>query len=76
MTRVLVDAKPVANLRQKEKVVMYLKPGDHIFSAMPTGMICSGSIVEVRGTVRADEEITFRIGFDMDKGLAINATAF
>jgi type IV pilus biogenesis protein CpaD/CtpE len=74
-SRVFVDAKPVADLRASEKVVVYLPAGEHIFSAWPNG-ICGGGMSEVRATVKVGAEISFRIGYGSNGDFTINATAF
>lgn len=72
--RVFVDAKPIADLRTGEKVVVFLPPGDYVFGASPG--FCGGSLIEVSGTVRADRPIAFRIGVGATSGYYFNATAF
>jgi len=50
LTRVYVDGKDVADLDTAEKVTVYPKSGDHIFSAWPKG-ICGGGMSEQSGKV-------------------------
>jgi hypothetical protein len=75
-TRVFVNAKPIADLRTSEKVVLHLPPGDYVFSTQGTGMCKLADTAEVRGTVASGVAIAFRIGSPSGGGLVIYATAF
>jgi hypothetical protein len=72
--RVFVDARPVADLRTGEKLVIYLPPGDHIFGLSPG--YCGGSLIELSGTVRADKPIALRTGVGASSGRYFQPTAF
>jgi hypothetical protein len=74
-SRVFVNAKPTADLAPIEKLVLYLPPGDYIFSAWPNG-ICGGGMSEVRANVKSSETLTFRIGMGSNGEFLINPTAF
>jgi hypothetical protein len=74
-SRVFVNAKPVADIRTSEKVVIYLPAGEYIFSAWPNG-VCGGGMSEVRANVKAGVELNFRIGYGSNGSFTINATAF
>jgi hypothetical protein len=45
-TRIFVNAKPVADIRTSEKVVLYLAEEEYVFSAWPN--VCGGGLSEVR----------------------------
>lgn len=74
-SRIFVNAKPVADIRTSEKVVLYLPSADYIFSAWPNGM-CGGGMSEVRASVKTGEELNFRVGYGSNGDFSINATAF
>lgn len=74
-SRIFLNAKPIADLRAAEKVVMHLPPGDHILSAWPNG-VCGGGMTEVRAVVREGGEMNFRVGYGSNGDYAIQATAF
>lgn len=74
-SRIFVNAKPVADLRTSEKVVLYLPTGEYIFSAWPNG-ICGGGMSEVHATVKSGVELSFRVGYGSNGDFSINATAF
>lgn len=69
--RVFVDARPIADLRTREKIVLHVPQGEHVFSARPT---CARQTREVSGSVRVGQSIAYRVGYDAD--LKIEATAF
>lgn len=73
--RIFVDAKPIADLRIGEKVVIFLLPGDHVFGVLPLSF-CGGDLVEVSGTVKVDKPIAFRMGVSATAGFFFNPTAF
>lgn len=73
--RIFVNAKPVADIRASEKVVLHLSSGDYIFSAWPNGM-CGGGMSEVRSTVKVGDDLKFRVGYGSNGDFSINATAF
>lgn len=62
MTRVYVDGKEVADLDTAQKVTVYPKIGDHIFSAWPKGM-CGGGMSEQSGKVTDTGVLMFRVGY-------------
>ena len=74
-SRIFVNAKPVADIRSSEKVVLYLTSGDYVLSAWPNGM-CGGGMSEVRASVKTGEELNFRVGYGSNGDFSINATAF
>jgi hypothetical protein len=74
-SRVFVNAKPVADLKPSEKVVLQLEPGEYVFSAWPNG-ICGGGMSEVHATVKKGAVLSFRIGYGSNGDFTINATAF
>ena len=45
-----------------EKIVIFIKQGDHIISARSIG-VCGTGIAEVRANFKADEKLTFRLGY-------------
>lgn len=75
ISRVFVNAKPIADIGVSEKVVIYLQTGDYVFSAWPNG-VCGGGMSEVRSTVKTGEAQTFRVGYESNGSFAIHATAF
>lgn len=74
-SRVFVDAKPVADIRVAEKVVLYISEGEHIFSAWPNGL-CGGGMTEVKSRVEKGKQISFRIGYGSNGHFSISPTAF
>ena len=74
-SRIFVNAKPVADLRTSEKIVLFLPAGDHVLSAWPNGA-CGGGMTEVRASVRTGSELTFRVGYGSNGDFTINPTAF
>ena len=74
-SRIFVNAKPVADLRTSEKVVLYLPEGEYVISAWPNS-ICGGGMSEVRATVKSGGELNFRVGYGSNGDFSINATAF
>lgn len=73
--RVFVNAKPAADLRPSERVVLHLPVGDHILSAQPNG-ICGGGMVETRVRVTPTETATFRMGYGTAGDFTFTPTAF
>lgn len=74
-SRIFVNAKPVADIRSSEKVVLFLASGDYVLSAWPNG-ICGGGMSEVRATVKTGNELSFRVGYGSNGDFTINPTAF
>lgn len=74
-SRIFVNAKPVADIRTSEKVVLHLPAGDYVFSAWPNG-VCGGGMTEVRATVKSGAELSFRVGYGSNGDFTINATVF
>jgi hypothetical protein len=74
-SRIFLNAKPIADLKPAEKVVMYLPTGDHILSAWPNGA-CGGGMTEVRAAVKDGAEMNFRVGYGSNGDYSINVTAF
>lgn len=72
--RVLVDGKPLANLRQGQVVTAYLDPGDYILGASSTG-ICGGGDAESALSLRVGEKKTYRISIDQGASIRIGPTA-
>lgn len=73
--RVFADAKPVADLRAGEKVMIYLPEGEHIISAMSNSP-CGGGLMEVKVNVKPDGSYVYRIGTQSNMGDGIYPTAF
>ena len=73
--RVFVDAKPAADLRPSEQVVLHLSTGDHILSAQPNG-VCGGGMVETRVRVTPTETAIFRMGYGTAGDFTFTPTAF
>lgn len=73
--RVFVNAKPAADLRPSERVILHLPAGDHILSAQPNG-ICGGGMVETRVRVTPTETATFRMGYGTAGDFTFTPTAF
>lgn len=74
-SRIFVNAKPVADIRSSEKIVLHLPAGDYVFSAWPNGM-CGGGMTEVRAVVKSGVELSFRVGYGSNGDFTIHATAF
>ncbi|EAN4435023.1 hypothetical protein GEM49_13395 [Salmonella enterica] len=75
LTRVYVDGKEVADLDTAEKVTVYPKLGDHIFSAWPKG-VCGGGMSEQSGKVTENTTLMYRIGYGTNGDFGIHPTAF
>ncbi|EHK2055064.1 hypothetical protein OGY14_21630 [Citrobacter sp. Cpo073] len=75
LTRVYVDGKEVADLDTAEKVTVYPKLGDHIFSAWPKG-VCGGGMSEQSGKVTENATLMYRIGYGTNGDFGIHPTAF
>lgn len=73
--RVFANAKPVADLRTGEKVMIYLPEGDHIISAMPNSP-CGGGLIETKVSVKVGGSYAYRIGTQSNMGDGIYPTAF
>lgn len=73
--RLFVNAKPTADLRPSERVVLYLIPGDYILSAQPNGL-CGGGLVETRVRVTPQETATLRMGYGSAGDFTFTPTAF
>ena len=74
-TRVFIDGAPVADVYKTEKIVIFVKHGDRIISARSIG-VCGTGIAEVRTNFKADEKMTFRIGYSKNGEINIAPTAF
>lgn len=74
-TRVFINAKPIADIRVSEKVVLYLAYGEYIFSTSSNG-ICGGGVSELRSSVKVGDELNFRIGYGASGDITISPTAF
>jgi hypothetical protein len=59
--RVYVDGIAIADLEPREKIVLFLPIGEHLFGSKPNG-ICGGGYSEARGTVRISKKLVFRVG--------------
>lgn len=73
--RLFVNAKPAADLRSSERVILYLPAGDHILSAQPNGL-CGGGMAEARVRVTPLETATFRMGYGTAGDFMLTPTAF
>lgn len=74
-TRIFVDGDPVADIRQGEKLQLYVPIGEHIVSAWPNG-ICGGGMTEVQAKVQADRPVRFRVGYGSNGDFSMSPTAF
>lgn len=74
-SRVFVDGEPVAYIRSSEKIVLFLKEGEHILSAWAM-TICGGGMAEVKAVVKAGEQSSYRIGYGSNGDFFIYPTAF
>lgn len=74
-TRIFINAEPTADIRQSEKITVYLPEGEYIFSAIANG-ICAGGMTEVHATVKQGAKINFRVGYGSNSEFSINQTAF
>ncbi|MFS6858910.1 hypothetical protein [Citrobacter freundii] len=75
LTRVYVDGKEIADLDTAEKITVYPKLGDHIFSAWPKG-VCGGGMSEQSGKVTESATLMYRIGYGTNGDFGIHPTAF
>lgn len=74
-SRVFVNAKPMVDLNSAEKIVLYLPADKYILSVWPNG-ICGGGMSETTVSVKAEAELSFRIGYGSNGDFTINPTAF
>ena len=74
-SRIFVDAKPVADIRASQKIILYLSKSEHILGASPNGY-CGGGTVEVRADLRSGAPASFRVGYGSNSDFFINQTAF
>jgi hypothetical protein len=74
-TRIFVDGRPVADIRTSEKIVLHLPEGEHILSAWPNEILCGG-VVEVKTSIKAGTESSYRVGWGDAGDMSINPTAF
>lgn len=74
-TRIYVNGKPVADVSTSEKMVIYLREGEHIFSAKPNG-ICAGGVSELRANVKSDSPLNIRAAYGTNGEFFLNVTAF
>ncbi|MFP0536052.1 hypothetical protein [Klebsiella oxytoca] len=75
MTRIYIDGKEIADLDTAQKVVVYPKMGEHIFSAWPTGL-CGGGMSEQSGRVTGDKTLMYRVGYGTNGDFGIYPTTF
>lgn len=73
--RIFVNGNPVADIRPIEKVVLHLAEGEHILSAQPNGL-CGGGMSEVKATVKAGSNSSFRVSYGSAGEFLISPTAF
>lgn len=75
-TRLFVDAKPAADIRASEKATLQLPAGDYVLSIDTASPICGGRMYELRATVKAGEQSTYRISISGNGELLLSPTAF
>lgn len=68
--RLFVNARPVADMRVGEKLVIHLAEGDYTLSAWPTG-VCPGNLAEMRLSLRPGDALNLRIGYQNSGEFAI-----
>jgi len=74
-TKIYIDAKPVADLDESEKVIFNLPEGEYILSAEPNGL-CGGILTEIKVNVKANSQSVYRYAISLYGGPAIYPTAF
>ena len=62
---IFIDGKKVAEIRTKEKIILYLPAGSHILGMKPNSFCGWGtSISEIKVIVKPQEKNIYRIGYD------------
>ena len=72
--RIHLDGEPAAELRVGQAAVLYAAPGEHVLSAVATG-ICDG-ISEAVVNVEAGKRKSLRSGYDGNGNIRLQPTAF
>jgi hypothetical protein len=72
--RVLVNAKPVALIRNGEKLLLQLPYGQHLLGA--EAPVCAGRLTEQQVNVAVGKTNRFRIGYSGAGELALGPTSF
>jgi len=73
---IFIDGEKVAEIRTKEKVILYLPAGNHILGMKPNSICGIGiSTSEIKITVNPKEKTIYRIGYDFTHWF-IQPTAF
>ena len=72
--RIHLDGEPAAELRTGQAVVLYATPGEHVVSAVATG-ICDG-IGEATVNVEMGKTKSLRSGYDGNGNIRLQPTAF
>lgn len=60
--RIFVDGVAIAELSQRQKVVLHIPHGEHIFSSKPIGTGCNHA-AEVSATIESGHSYAFRTGY-------------
>ena len=74
-TELYVGGSHVADLRTGEKVVVYLRPGKHIFGAR-AGSVCGGGADQMQLEVQEGEQARIRIAAGQAGDIKIEPSAF
>ena len=72
--RIHIDGTPAAELRVGQAVTLYTPPGEHVVSAVATG-ICDG-ITEATVTIEVGKTKSLRSGYDGNGNVRLQPTAF
>jgi hypothetical protein len=71
-----LDGSIVASLRAKERVTLYLEPGEHIAGARSPGGICGGGTSQTDFVATTGKQIGLRIAWGQSGDLKIERSAF
>ncbi|SMO61450.1 hypothetical protein SAMN06269117_11444 [Balnearium lithotrophicum] len=73
---IFIDGEKVAEVRTKEKVILYLPAGIHILGMKPNSICGVGvSVSEIKISVKPKERTVYRVGYDFSHWF-IQPTAF
>jgi len=73
--RVFVDGKPIALIRNGERVDVYIEPGDHVLGVRTDGF-CGGGTAETGAQLSNGQWKRYRISSGQDGTLQLSPTAF
>lgn len=73
-SRIFLDARPIADIRVSEKVVLHIPEGMHILSAWPN--FCGGGMAEVKTELKKGTQSSFRVDYGSNEDYGIYPTAF